>query len=101
MTESKKNEISSQSVVFRKVDFFLQEESDNWGLAYDSEMDRSFSVNPLSIFILKQIEYEIAVHEIIEKIKEHFINVPDEVEKDVIEFLTNLYNNGYITIENS
>jgi len=92
-------EFKNNSIIIPKQGITLQEEPDNWGFLYDPQNDFSFGVNPVSIYIWKQLEQKMTFKELTGKVKAHFSNVPDEIETDIITFLTALVENGLASIE--
>ncbi len=79
--------IKSNSTFLTNPGIILQEESDNWGILYNPDNDLSFSINPVSVFVWKQLNNNHTVKELETKVKENFTNVPAEIEGDIMQFL--------------
>ena len=70
-----------------KKDIVLREEADNYALLFNSDTGNSFIINPVSVFICKNLDGENSIEEIVSKIKKNFIDVSDKVKEEVQEFI--------------
>jgi SynChlorMet cassette protein ScmD len=92
-------EIGSSSIIQAKHEVVLQEETDNWGILYNPDTDFSFGINPVSVFIWKQMKNKHSVKELVAKVRENCTNVPGEVEEHVIRFIKKLLEKDLATID--
>lgn len=99
MTNEKGNKIDSGSLIIAKPGIVLQEEADKWGILYNPETDISFGINPVSVFIWKQMENKHTVKELATKVTENCSNVPGNVEEHVVEFIKKLLDKELATVE--
>ena len=100
MSNEEKIEIYSNSCIIQsKKEIVLKEEADNWGILYNPDTDFSFGINPVSVFIWKQMKIKQTVKELAKKVNESFTNVPEDVEEQVIEFIKKLLKKDLATIE--
>lgn len=92
-------EINKESLILRKSGIVLQEEPDNWGFLYDPEKDYSYGMNAMSIFIWRYLETNPTFSKMIDTIKTRFINIPEEMETDIMILLTTWLEKDLITIQ--
>jgi len=90
MMNEKKIGINSNSVIVAKPGIVLEVETDNWGILFNPETDFSFGINPVSVFIWKQMETGHRLQDLVKKVVENCTNVPDGVEEDVTQFIETL-----------
>ena len=74
----------------------FREESDNWVILFDPDSGNSRVLNPISAFIWKLLDGNHTVIDIVEKIRDYYANVPQEVEQQVIEFIEVLATKGFV-----
>lgn len=100
---SSKDEIriypNSQIIANTGID--LQEEDDKWGILYNPATDFSFGVNPVSVFIWKQLKTKSTFKDIVNRVRENCVNVPVEVEEHVSLFINQLFKNKFVTVKNN
>jgi len=99
MADEKKITIKNDSLILAKPGITLQEEADNWGILHNPDTDFSFGINPVSVFIWKQLKSKHTIKQLVNKVRENCANVPDEVEADVIFFVEKLLGKGLATQE--
>ncbi len=64
MTEEKNSNIDINSVIRPKPGVEIKEEPDRWGLLYDPGRDFCCGINPVSVFIWKELNGHIAIKDI-------------------------------------
>ncbi len=99
MSEEKEIKVDIDSLITVKPGIVLQEEADNWGILYDADTDISFGINPVSVFIWKQMKGKISVQELVTKVHENCTDVSEEVEEHVLQFIQQLLDKGLATLE--
>jgi len=98
MSNEDEIEINRESIILAEPGIVLKEESDHWGLLHNPDNDYSFGINPVSVYIWKQLKSKQTVKELVNKVRIHFTNVAEEVEEDVIEFIKKLLDKGLATL---
>lgn len=68
----------------------IREEDDNYAILFDPDANYSYVLNPVSLFLCRQLDGSRSLRELVELVRENFSHVPDEVEQDVGEFVTSL-----------
>jgi SynChlorMet cassette protein ScmD len=101
MTDKDEINITADSVILAKPGIVLQEEADNWGILYNPDNDISFGINPVSVFIWKQIKSERTLKELVTTVYENCTDVSAEVEADIVKFIEELLGKGLATLENA
>lgn len=99
MASEKEIKIDGSSLVTAKPGIVLQEEADNWGILYNPDTDISFGINPVSVFIWKQMAKKRTVEELVNMVHENCANVPGEVEEHVVQFIKKLLEKDIASLE--
>jgi len=76
----------------------LREESDDWALLFHPDSGDTYGLNPTSVAIWKSIDGSRSIGKICQAIQERFVNIPDNVDDLVVEFMASLEARGLITI---
>jgi len=98
MDEITRNPIDSDTIIMRNSKVSLQEEADGWGILYNRDLNISFVLNHVSAFVWNYIKDNATVNELIEKVKENFVNVSENVEDHMKELVDILYSKGLIQV---
>lgn len=77
----------------------LREEFDDWAILFNPDTAEAVGTNPVGVVVWKLIDGKRTLKEIIAKIQEEFVDVPDAAEKDVIVFIKDLTERGFIGYE--
>jgi SynChlorMet cassette protein ScmD len=77
----------------------LREEFDDWAILFDPDSGDGFGLNPVSVFVWKRLDGEHTPMQILDDIKNHFDNVPDEAGNHLQEFIQDLLNRGFAGYE--
>jgi len=72
----------------------LREEFDDWAVLFDPDSGNAFGLNPVSVFIWKQLDGRHTVQDILEKLGKECTDTPDDAENYVREFLDDLSKAG-------
>ncbi len=72
----------------------LREEFDDWALLFNPDTGDTYALNPLGVFIWKRLDGTQTVSEITEAIRTSAENVPNEVGKEVEDFLRDIVRLG-------
>lgn len=84
--------IANPLVVFR-------EEFDDWAILLDPDSGKAFGVNPVGALIWKQLDGKHTLKEIEVSIKEQFSDVPEDLESHLMDFIKELFENGFAGYE--
>ena len=98
MTSENTANISHNTKISLDSSLIFRIESDDWGLLFDPETGDNTAINPVGVVICKNLNGLNTVLDLVEKVKDAFNGVTDQVESDVIHFLQNLVSNGKATI---
>ncbi|MCF7810601.1 PqqD family peptide modification chaperone [bacterium] len=74
----------------------MRDDFDDFAILFDPDTGKAFGLNPVGETIWNLLNDEITVDNIIAKLKEECIDVSNEVESEVQEFINNLLKNGLI-----
>lgn len=87
-----KKVIASPSVV-------LREEFDDWALLFDPDSGEVFGINPVSVFIWKNLDGKNSIDDIVSKLSQNCMDLPGSAAKDVNEFVEELIKKGLAGFE--
>ncbi len=94
--------ISKESIPSRKEEFIFRKIEDEYILVplYSSsdDVEHIFNLNATGADIWERIDGTKKVGEIIEELKSEYDYPPDSIERDVMEFLHDLYQAGMIEV---
>jgi len=76
----------------------IQEDTDNWGFLFNPATDFSFGVNPVSVFIWKELVHRPTIADLIVRVQQACSHVPAEIGQDIEEFIGKLLANGMVTL---
>jgi SynChlorMet cassette protein ScmD len=77
----------------------LREEFDDWAILFDPETGGSFGLNPVSVFIIKHLDGQHTLLDIMNELQEECKDAPDDAEKYVVDFIEELVSKGYAGYE--
>ncbi len=92
-------EVTRTSRAIRNPHIVLREEFDDWGLLFDPEEGIAYGINPVGIFIWKQLDGTHTPEAIQNLVVKEFEHVPAESLDDVIEFIQTVVDKGYAGFE--
>jgi SynChlorMet cassette protein ScmD len=92
-------EVLLTSRPIRNPSIVLREEFDDWGLLFDPEQGIAYGINPVGIFIWKQLDGTKTPEDIQKLVADHFDQVPETSLADVGEFIQTLVDKGYAGFE--
>ncbi|MEN6389380.1 MAG: PqqD family peptide modification chaperone [Syntrophomonas sp.] len=73
-----------------KKSLVIREEFDDYAILFDPDTSLACAINPVSVFICRQLNGQRTVDEIVDGIRQTFTEVPDELKEDVQSFLDDL-----------
>lgn len=90
--DKKDRPIASPTVV-------LREEFDDWAILFNPDTADAVGTNPVGVAAWKLMDGRHSLEEIIAEIKDQFADVPNAVTKDVITFVKDLADRGFVGYE--
>lgn len=74
----------------------LRVEFDDWAILFDPDSAKTMGINPTGVAVWNLIDGQKGVEEIVEGINEKFSEVSTSAEKEISDFIDELYKNGFI-----
>ena len=74
----------------------IRDDFEDFGIIYNPETDKSYSINQTGVEILKHIQSQTPIPEIADKIRENFSEVPDDISGRVDMFIKTLIDKGLL-----
>jgi len=68
----------------------LRIEFDDWAILFDADTGDGYTINPVGVFVWKNLDGKQTLPEIVEKLKKECEDVPEGVEIDCNEFIEKL-----------
>ena len=78
----------------------LREEFDDLAVLFDPDTGNGFGLNPVSVFVFNCLDGKHTLKDIYAELCQSFDDVPENAEKDVVEFVEVLLKKGYAGFEN-
>jgi SynChlorMet cassette protein ScmD len=80
-------------------ELILREEFDDWAVLFDPDSGDGFGLSPTSVFIWKLLDGKHTEESILEQLRHHFDDVPEEADAHVREFVQSLVSHGFAGYE--
>ena len=77
-------------------DVIMRDDFDDFTILFDPDTGKAYGLNPVGEIIWKLLNDKITLDNIIAKLKEECIEVSNDVETEVKEFINNLLKHGLI-----
>lgn len=77
----------------------IREESDDWSILYHLEDGDCFGLNPVSSRICSHLTGEFTIRQILDNVLAECINAPKEAPAEMLSFIQDLWNKGYVAIQ--
>jgi SynChlorMet cassette protein ScmD len=77
----------------------LREEFDDWAILFNPDTAGAVGINPVGVTVWKLMNGERNLEEIVTHVKEEFDDVPETVDEEVTDFVSNLTENGFVGYE--
>ncbi len=75
-------------------EIILREEFDDWAILFNPDNGEGFGINPVGVFIWKQLSGNNTVSGIVKKLKNECENVPEDAEIYVNQYIDSLFEKG-------
>ncbi len=72
----------------------LREEFDDWAVLFDPDTGDAYGLNPVSVFIWKQLDGRHTLIEIVDSVRRECDGAPDDARDRVVRFLDQLTDRG-------
>ena len=72
----------------------LREEFDDWAILFDPDANITFGLNPMGVFVWKCLNGRRTIGDILNELQEGCIEVPDEAESHLRNFIGDLVKRG-------
>ncbi len=92
MQEETKKPIANPVVV-------LREEFDDWAILFNPDTADAVGTNPVGVAVWKLMDGKHGIEEIIAKINDQFADVPDAAPQDILSFVKDLTQRGFVGYE--
>jgi len=89
MNKPKKTPIQNPLTVLR-VEF------DDWAILFDPDRAMTMGINPTGVAVWRLIDGQKGIEDIVEGIKEKFSNISISADKEISDFIDELYRKGFI-----
>ena len=77
----------------------LREEFDDWAVLFNPDTGAAVGINPVGVFIWKQMDGSRSVGDIEQLIRSGFEEVPDDVSGQTAQFISDLADAGFVGYE--
>ena len=77
----------------------LREEFDDWAVLFDPDTAKAVGINPVGVAIWKLMDGERNLEKIVAEVKDSFADVPETAFEEVIAFVNNLAESGFVGYE--
>lgn len=74
----------------------LRVEFDDWAILFDPDRAKTMGINPTGVAVWKMIDGQNGLEDIVKGITEEFSDVSISLEKEISDFIDELYQNGFI-----
>ena len=78
----------------RNPEIVLREEFDDWAILFDPDTGQGNTLDPVSVFIWKQLDGEHSITDILAKLRAECEDAPGDAEEKVVAFIDDLVENG-------
>ena len=77
----------------------LREEYDDWAVLFDPNTGEAYGLDPVGVFIVKRLDGNKSIREIVGALGELFDGIPPHVDEDALQFVDSLMQKGLALIE--
>ena len=77
----------------------LREEFDDWAVLFNPDTAGAVGINPVGVTVWKLMNGERDLKEITAHVKEEFYDVPETVDEELTDFVSNLAESGFVGYE--
>ena len=77
----------------------LREEFDDWAVLFNPDNAQAVGINPVGVAIWKLMDGERNLEKIVAEVKDCFEDVPETAFEEVIAFVSNLAESGFVGYE--
>ncbi len=84
----------SSRMVIANSEIILREEFDDWAILFNPDNGEGFGINPVGVYLWKQLNGKNTISDIIAELKKNCEDVPKDAEKYVKEYIDSLLKKG-------
>jgi SynChlorMet cassette protein ScmD len=77
----------------------LREETDEWAILFNADTGDAIGINPVGVQIWKLMNGRADMQTIARRLKRRFSDVPEDYMKQVLTFVEDLAENGFVAVE--
>jgi SynChlorMet cassette protein ScmD len=77
----------------------LREEFDDWAILFNPDTADAVGTNPVGVAVWKMMDGRYSLEEIVAEIKDQFADVPHAAANDVLAFIKDLSQRGFVGYE--
>ncbi|TFH33416.1 MAG: PqqD family peptide modification chaperone [Anaerolineales bacterium] len=77
----------------------LREEFDDWAILFNPDTAAAVGINPVGVAVWKLLDGVLMVEQIVAQIGEQFEGVPESVPDELMTFITELEEGGFVGYE--
>ena len=74
----------------------LREEFDDWAVLFNPDTAGAVGINPVGVAVWKLMNGERNLENIVEEVRDRFVDVPETVFEEVSAFVSNLAESGFV-----
>lgn len=90
--------VKLSSIPIRNSQVTFRQEFDEWAVLFDPEQGTAYAINPVSAIIWKNLDGIHSAAELKNFIENEFDAVPDTVEEDIVEFIQDMVEKGFVKL---
>lgn len=77
----------------------LREEFDDWAILFNPDTAAAVGINPIGVAVWKMLDGTRTYEEIVAEIGEQYEGVPESAPEELMTFITDLENGGFVGCE--
>ena len=77
----------------------LREEFDDWAVLFNPDTAEAVGVSPVGVAIWKLLDGYRDLDQIVAEVQDQFVEVPDTVDQEVMDFIQDLADRGFVGYE--
>ena len=77
----------------------LREEFDDWAVLFNPDTARALGINPVGVAVWKELDGKSSLEKIVDRIKDCFEEVPENVLEEIETFVSSLAEEGFVGYE--
>jgi SynChlorMet cassette protein ScmD len=91
--------MSEEKTPVRNPVAVLREEFDDWAVLFNPDTTQAVGINPVGVAVWKLIDGNRSIDDVVSEIKNQYDDVPESAHEEVMAFIQNLTDGGFIGYE--